>query len=191
MRSINYVIVELTDAYENEVELSDNKSVIVNSTIENVEYVNRIAKVITAPKFTILKEGDSVIVHHNIFRLRNGIKGERLESNFFIEDNKYFVPLTEVFMYKRNGEWEAIDPYCFIKPISKEKKEGFDLSINEDTYKGRIHQHGTVKYPNTELREQGVKEGDRVFFSKNSEYEFNIDGELYYKMSTKDVLLVK
>ena len=182
MKSINYLIVELDEAYENEVEVSTGDSVIVNSTIEDISHVKRIATVIEAPDFTILKKGDKVIVHHNIFRLRNGLKGEQLESNFFREDNKYFVPLTEVFMYNRDdSDWNAIDPFCFVEPIKKKEKQGFDLNPNEDTYKGRVPQHGIMKYPNEELKKQGVKEGDKVFFSKNSEYEFVIDNKLYYK----------
>ena len=101
MKSINYLIVELDKAYENEVEVSTGEKVIVNSTIEDVSFINRKARVVSAPEFTILQKGDEVIVHHNIFRLRNDVKGVVAPSNYDIGDNKYIVPLTEVFMYKR------------------------------------------------------------------------------------------
>ena len=119
------------------------------------------------------------------------MKGERLESNYFIEDNKYFIPLTEVFMYDSGNGWEAIDPFCFVKPIKEEQGTGFQLSLKESSYKGRVHQHGIMWYPNKSLKEQGVERGDKVLFSKYSEYEFKIDGELYYKMKTKDVMAKK
>lgn len=191
MKSINYVIVELDKPYLNEVELSNGSSFIVNSTIENVDYINRVATVIESPDFTILKKGDKVVAHHNIFRLRNGMKGERLQSNYHIEGNKYFIPLLEVFMYDSGNGWEAIDPYCFVKPIKQEQGNGFQLSLKETSYKGRVPQHGIMWFPNKSLKEQGVERGDKVFFSKYSEYEFNIDGELYYKMKTTDILLKK
>lgn len=192
MKSINYLIVELDKAYDNEVKISTGDSLIVNSTIESVEHIKRIATVIESPDFTILKKGDKVIVHHNIFRLRNGIKGEKIESNFFIEENKYFVPLTEVFMYSRDdSDWQAIDPFCFVEPIKRQEKRGFDLNPKEDSYKGNICQHGIMRYPNKELKKQGVKERDIIRFSKNSEYEFIINNKLYYKMCTKDVMVVK
>tara|TARA_R110000851_G_scaffold291462_2_gene445810 strand:+ start:2261 stop:2842 length:582 start_codon:yes stop_codon:yes gene_type:complete len=192
MSVVNNLIVEIDSAYNNEKELSGGQSIILNSTIEDVEFVNRVATVTEAPDFTILKAGDKVVVHHNIFRLRNGIKGGQMESNYFIKDNKYFVPLTEVFMFKRDdSDWEAIDPYCFVEPIVKEKKEVFfDLSIDEDSYKGRLHQKGIIRYPNKALRAQGVKSGDMIMFSEYSEYEFVLDNVLYYKMATKDIIAV-
>lgn len=189
MKSINYVIVELDQAYNNEVELSTGDSLIVNSTIESVSNINREATVKSSPDFVILKEGDKVIVHHNIFRLRNGIDGNVVPSNFHIEGNLYFVPFTEIFMYKRgDNEWNALMPFCFVEPIVKEKKEGFDLSAAESTYKGRLHRRGIIKYPNEDLQAQGIQQDDTVLFTKNSEYEFEIDGKLYYKMSTRDIV---
>jgi co-chaperonin GroES (HSP10) len=94
-------------------------------------------------------------------------------------------------MYKKGGEgdWIPIDPYCFVKPIKKEVKDSFfKLSPDQDSYKGNIPNMGTLEYPNKNLLDQGAKAGDTVIFSKYSEYEFDIDGEIYYKMSTKDIL---
>jgi co-chaperonin GroES (HSP10) len=96
-------------------------------------------------------------------------------------------------MYKRgDSDWVSIDPYCFIKPIIKEEEDskGFNLLSSESSFKGRLDKVGIVAYPSKELTSQGVKKGDKVRFSKNSEYEFEVEGELYYKMSTKDVLAV-
>ena len=190
MKVINYVIAEVDKEYLNEVETSIG-NFIVNSTIESVENINRKVKVLAAPDFTILKEGDEIIIHHNILRSRNGIGGRVIDSNYLIGDKRYIVPLTEIFMYKRDGDWISIDPYCFIRPVEQElDEEGFNLSLSESSYKGKIKNVGIIEYPNKALLEQGVKKGDKVVFSKNSEYEFTIDGVLYYKMSTKDVLAV-
>jgi co-chaperonin GroES (HSP10) len=191
MESVNYFIVEIDKAYSNEVELSTGESLIVNSTIESVEHINRVATIVAAPCFTVLKAGDKVIVHHNIFRLRNDVKGNVAQSNFHIEGNTYFVPLTEVFMVKSEGEdWRAMNPYCFVKPIDKEEEQGFSLSLSEGSYKGKQKGVGIMYYPNEDLTAQGVKMGDKVKFTANSEYEFNIDGDLYYKMSTRDITAV-
>ena len=192
MRSINYLIVELDEAYNNEETISTGDSVIINSTIESVANINRVATVVEAPNFTILKKGDKVVVHHNIFRLKNSTRGNVVESDYFIEDNKYFVPLTEIFMYKNDSGWIALDPYCFVEPIVKEVEDtsGFSLSPTEGTYKGRLDRIGIIRYPSKELLSQGVKVGDKVKFSKNSEYEFILDGKVFYKMSSKDILAV-
>ena len=189
MKSINYVIVELDEAYVNEEKLSTGDSLIINTTIEDVNYINRVATVKTAPTSTILKQGDKVVVHHNIFRLRNNIKGGVSESNYDIGNGLYIVPLTEVFMYKRDdSDWIPISPFCFIKPIKRVEKEGFDVNASEDTHKGNVFRRGEVVHPNEELIQQGIYKGDIIVFSDYSEYEFKIDGEVLYKMSTKDVL---
>lgn len=190
MKSVNYFIVEVDKAYENEVELSTGGKFIVNSTIEEVSHINRVATIVASPDFTVLQAGDKVVMHHNILRLRNDVNGNVAPSNFHIEDNKYFVPLTEVFMFKRGGEWKALDPYCFVEPIDEESDKGFSLSLQESSYKGKKKGVGIMRYPNEDLTAQGVKTGDKVKFTPNSEYEFNIDGVLYYKMSTRDIIAV-
>lgn len=187
MSTLNYLIVELDEAYNNEVEVLEDQSLIVNSTIESVAHISRTAKVIEAPDFVILQQGDEVVVHHNIFRLRNNTKGNLTQSNYHLEGNKYFVPLTEVFMYKRDSDWICLEPYVFIKPIELREEESLLLGV-KDEYKGREHQKGIIAFNNKQLLDQGVKVGDEIVFSRNSEYEFTIDGELYYKMRTKDIL---
>lgn len=183
MEAVNYLIVEIEQDYLNEI-----NGVIVNSTIESVECIQRVATVVSAPLCTILKKGDKVVVHHNIFRKRNSTRGNVVESNYHIDNNLYFVPLTEVFMYKRGDKWTAIDPYCFVRPIEQVQREGFAVGVNEDSHKGMVQNIGIMEFPNKELLEQGVKQGDKVMFSRYSEYEFEIDGVLYYKMGTKDIL---
>ena len=186
--TINFVIVEIDDAYKNEIE-----GLVVNSTIESVAHINRIARVVEAPDFTILEEGDEVVVHHNMFRLRNGNRGKRIQSDYHIEGKRYFIPLTEVYMYKRGDDWKAIRPFVFVKPIVYEDKKvnGFTINSGEsNSYKGREKLRGIIKHSNEELEAQGIKVGDEIVFSYYSEYEFNIDGETLYKMATKDILAV-
>ena len=190
MKSINYAIVELDEAYNNSLKLSTGEDFIVNSTIEDVSYINRIAKVISIPEGLTVKENDLVVVHHNIFRLRHDFKGNLTISDYFIEGNQYIVPLTEIFMYKRDSDWIALNPYCFVKPIKYEENFDFEISLKEVSYKGKIKNMGIMAYPNPELLSQGVKKGDVVMFNQYSEYEFKIDNQLYYKMSTKDIISV-
>ena len=187
--TINYIIVEIDEAYKNEID-----GIVVNSTIESIAHINRVARVLEAPSFTILKEGDEVVVHHNMFRLRNGIRGKKVQSDYHLKDNIYYIPLTQVFMYKRDGgDWQAIRPYVFVKPVEFEDRveNGVTITANDkNSYKGRKRLRGIIKFPNDELLAQGVKVGDEIVFSYYSEYEFNINGETLYKMSTKDILAV-
>jgi Co-chaperonin GroES (HSP10) len=190
MKAINYMIVEVESAYNNEKKLGD-VSIVVNSTIESVEHINRIARVIASPEFTPIKAGDEIIIHHNICRLRNGIKGQVTQSDYHIEDNKYFVPLMEIFAYKPvGGEWTALAPFCFVEPIKDETKKIGSIIVQNsgDVHKGMLTKQGIIKYTNPELEEYGIKEDDHIAFSEDSEYEFVIDGKTYYRMKTNDIL---
>ena len=190
MEAVNHLIVKTLDSYNNKKE-----GVVVNSSIETVSNINREVEVYDAPDGLLVKKGDKVIIHHNILRLRNSMKGQLINSNYFlgVEDGYalFIVPLTEVFMYKRGDSgWKAIDPYCFIKPIKKEELNTVLLTEEESfDHKGNVKHHGIVVYPNKEMIEKGIKKGDKVIFSTWSEYEFEINGEILYKMSTKDILI--
>jgi co-chaperonin GroES (HSP10) len=192
MKACDYVVVKAKNAYNNEVEIGGIKAV-VNSSIESVEHINRIAEVITAPESTGLLPGDEVIIHHNIMRQMWGQSGKLVYSEYWITEDQYFVPVREVFMFKRNGVWKSIDPYCFVKPLTKEDevKNGVFMFGEEDSHKGKQKLTGSITYPNKSLQDQGINPRDIVYFTKWSEYEFMIDGELHYKMATKDIIAVE
>ncbi len=197
MKTLNYLIVEIEEAYNNTITTENNITLVTNTSIQNVNNITRQAKVIAAPEYTRLRKGDEVIVHHNIFRLRNGIKGKLINSNFLIEKNRYFVPLTEVFMYKRNisSDWKALDPYCFVKPLEytgNRKIKGFFMSNNhlrKTIHKGNEKLKGIVTYTNKALIKRGINDGDDIIFSPDSEYEFSINGEIHYRMKTTDIII--
>lgn len=195
MRTLGYVVIEVGGNYNNDLELDNGVKLTMNSTIESVSHINREGVVLSAPDFTILKKGDSVIVHHNICRIRYDIKGEPIKSDFHIEGDKYFVPLTEIFMYKRDDEWEAISPHCFVEPIKNEEvlKNGIVLTEADNSHSGLVVKNmqkniGILRYSNEYLENIGVNVGDTVIFRDDSEYEFKIGDKILYKMSAKDIL---
>ena len=51
------------------------------------------------------------------------------------------------------------------------------------------HLRGTVVYPNEELLSMGVNAGDRVSFTPESEYEVDIDGEILYRMYSRNICI--
>ena len=70
MKSIyGFVIEPKGERYNNTVDIKDVK-LIVNTEIFNHQYVNREAKVLSTPRInnTYIKEGDTILVHHNVFR---------------------------------------------------------------------------------------------------------------------------
>lgn len=51
-----------------------------------------------------------------------------------------------------------------------------------------IELHGYVRHLNKELKELGVKKGDEVVFSENSEYDMDIMGKKLMRMRNFDIL---
>ena len=81
MKSVyNFVVKPKGERYNNTKKF-DGGELILNTEIFNHQYVNREAIVISKPIIgnTDIKPGDTVIVHHNVFRRWHNVKG--IEKN--------------------------------------------------------------------------------------------------------------
>lgn len=193
MRSTIFFLVEVEQSYNNYIEFCDGTEFAVNNSIDDVESINRVGKIIDAPKGTSAKKGDLLLFHHNICRDCWGLKSKKRTSAFCVKGNVYYIPFTEIFMIMRQGstEWEAIDPVVFVEPIPAETEilpNG--LEIKEVSYKGMKPLVGKMAFPNKTLLDKGVKKGDTVIFQQDSEHEYKIKGGIYYKMKTQDILAI-
>jgi co-chaperonin GroES (HSP10) len=180
MKSPYYFIIKpLGDEYNNEVEISGQK-IIVNSTVEDHKHVNRLAEVVYAPsRSTKVKSGDIIVVHHNIFRIYYDMKGRAKKSPNYFKDGMYFIDEYQFYLYNDGKEWKSVGNYCFVQPIDKENSYLYEEGTELNT--------GYVVYDNDYLNDLGVKLGDKVNFTKNSEYEFTINDTVLYRMRTNDI----
>lgn len=178
-----FLIKPIGDEYTNEIEIAGQK-VIVNSTVENHKHVNRFAEVIQTPIHYDgdIKPGDTIIVHHNVFRIYYDVKGRAKKSPNYFQDNMYFVDPYQFYMYHNGTQWNSVGDWCFVKPVDKENMYLYEEGLEENT--------GIMKYSNPKLERMGVTDGDKVKFSKDSEYEFSVDNEVLYRMNTKDVVAI-
>lgn len=150
---------------------------IVNTSEEESKFSNREGIVIETPlgyKGNI-KPGDTLIVHHNVFKFYNDIKGRRKSGKSFFKDDLFFVDNDQFYMYKQDGVYHSHDRYCFIRPI-KALDSFIDKSCKDEPLMGEM------LYTNDYLKSQGVNPGNRVCFFPDSEYEFLIDGETLYRV---------
>jgi hypothetical protein len=171
MRSVyNFVITPKGERYNN-IKKIGNKELITNTDIYNHQYINREATVISTPIIgnnLDIKPGDSVIVHHNVFRRWNDIKGEEKNSRSYFNEKTYLIYFDQIFLYKRNNQWKAPKGYCFVQPLKNTDK------FNADLEKPLM---GVVKYS-----DGTVEEGDLIGFNPGSEYEFVIEGVRMYRV---------
>ena len=171
MKSIyNFIVTPIGERYNNNKKVEDS-NLILNTEIYNHQFVNRIAKVISTPIIgdTDIKAGDEVIVHHNVFRRWHNVRGIEKNSRSYFNESTYFITQDQIFLYKRNGEWNAPKGFCFVKPL-KEMDDPLNVNIERPLI-------GIVKYS-----DDTVKVNELVGFRPNSEYEFVIDGERLYRV---------
>ena len=170
MKSVyNFVVKPKGERYNNKKKV-DGGELILNTEIFNHQHVNREAIVISTPIIgdTDIKAGDTVIVHHNVFRRWHDVKGVERNSKSYFNESTYFINKDQIFLYKRNNSWIAPKGYCFIKPLKAVDK------FNVETEKPL---QGIVKYSDGTI---GVN--DLVGVRPNSKYEFIVDNERLYRV---------
>tara|TARA_R110001592_G_scaffold38768_1_gene127764 strand:+ start:54 stop:659 length:606 start_codon:yes stop_codon:yes gene_type:complete len=182
MRSLYDFIVEpVGDTYENEIEI-ENVKIILNTKIESFKFVNNVAKVIKTPLAfkTLIKVGDTILIHHNVFRTFYDMKGVKKKSRSYFKDNQYFCALDQVYLYKSNSKWTSINDRCFIKPLKSES------NFKVDKEQSLI---GILKIGNSSLEALGIHEGDTVGYTPYGEYDFVVDKKRLYCMKSNDIVI--
>ena len=87
MKSVlNFIVKPLNDnRYNNKKKIGD-KELILNTDNFSHKFVNRHAIVVEVPSVgdTNIQKGDLVIVHHNVFRRWNDVRGVEKDSKSYI-----------------------------------------------------------------------------------------------------------
>ena len=170
MKSVyNFVVTPKGERYNNKKKIGDSE-LILNTEIFNHQYINREAIVISTPIIgdTNIKAGDTVIVHHNVFRRWHNVKGIEKNSRSYFNESTYFINHDQIFLYKRKDKWIAPKGYCFVKPLK---------AIDQFNIESEKPLQGIVKYS-----DNTVKVNDLVGFKPSSEYEFIVDNERLYRV---------
>ena len=178
MKSLySFIVKPLNERYDN-IQKVDDKTLIINTGIENHRFVSKKAAVVSTPAAytSKIKVGDELYVHHNIFRRWYDQKGNERNSSTFFKDDLYFVSPEQIYMYNLTPHLD----YCFVKPLK-----------NQNLLENRKEQPnvGIMKYSNSSLETLGITPGTLITFTPNSEFEFIIDGERLYCMKSNDIAL--
>tara|TARA_R100000734_G_C3297699_1_gene88712 strand:- start:337 stop:930 length:594 start_codon:yes stop_codon:yes gene_type:complete len=178
MKSLySFIIKPINKRYDNTKKIND-KTLIVNTSIEDHKFVSKKALVVSVPAAysSKIKIGDIVYVHHNIFRRYYDLKGKEKNSSTYFKDDLYFAYPEQIYMYNDKCHLN----YCFVKPI-----------LNKDYLRNRKEQPnvGILKYSNSFLEAIKIKPGALVTFTPNSEFEFIINNERLYCMKSNDIAL--
>ena len=178
MKSLyDFIIKPLNGRYDNIRKVGD-KTLIINTTIENHRFVSKEAVVVSVPAAysSRIKVGDKVHVHHNIFRRWYDQKGRERNSALYFKDDLYFCSLDQIYMYNLKCHLN----YCFVSPIKE---------INTLYNRKEKEYFGILKYSNSSLEAVGLKPGALVVFTPNSEFEFIVEGKRLYCMKSNDIAI--
>jgi len=182
MNSIyNFIIKPKNGRYNNEINIGDT-TLVVNTNIEDHKMVSRHAIVMSTPiaYCTDIKEGDEVIIHHNIFRRWYDVRGNERNSSQYFKENLYFCKPNQIYLYKKDDKWLPFLDRCFVMPI----KDTDSLTL--DLEKKCV---GILKIGNKELEALDINPGDLVGYRPGREWEFIIDGKRIYCMESNDIII--
>lgn len=186
MKSPFYFIVKPMEGkrYSNTADFG-GVELVVSASEEDFIFSNRYAEVIETPiGYTgPIEPGDTLIVHHNVFKFYNDMQGRRKSGMSFFKEDLFFVDFEQFYMYKKDGDWIAHGRFCFVKPIPP--TESF---INKPFSEEPLM--GEMAYPNDFLISQGISKGDIICFEPDSEYEFTINDEKMYRMLQQNIKIL-
>jgi hypothetical protein len=172
-----YLISPQGEEYNNHKDFA-GESFIVNTSIEDAKYVNRVGVVKASPLDSEIPIGSLVIVHHNVFRTYLDIKGNKRKSNEYFRDGLYLVDDSRIYMYNDGSGWKCTKEYVFVSPVNYIQDDEIHRSDKKEEEHVGVIVHGSIYH-----------KGTRVGFTKNSEYEFEIEDNKMYRMQVKDICL--
>ena len=177
MKSVyNFVVKPKGKRYNNAKKVGDSE-LILNTEIFNHQDVTRDAIVISTPIIgdTDIKPGDTIVVHHNVFRRWHNQYGEEKNSRSYFNEDTYLVNHDQIFLYKKDKQWIAPKGYCFVIPLKEQNPLNVDLEKPLQ---------GIVKYTDGTIEVNSL-----VGFTPNSEYEFIVDSERLYRVLSKFITI--
>jgi co-chaperonin GroES (HSP10) len=180
------VILKLDERIKNKVKLGGYEFHI-DTAFRQFHNAVQNAEVVAAGDGCDLKPGNKVYCHH--FVLDN-------ENKLPFKDGHYsWVEYNNVYCKMIDGEPEMLSDWLLVEPVTADNEQFFDkseygliLSTKQGTtFLDRI---GIIKHISENGFKAGLREGDKVIFGKNCEYDLNIDGKIYFRMEIRDVITV-
>ena len=180
MESLHDFIVKPKVGRNNNKKVIDGKTLILNTDLQDHNFVSRIGVVIATPinDTSGIEIGDEVIVHHNVFRRYRDIRGVEKNSRSYYKEDMFFVGPDQIYAYKRILKWNACEGFNFVKPIKENKM--FSINFEKPTI-------GVLKVKDSALKNLNI--GDLVGFRPGMEYEFIIGNEKLYRIPTNQITI--
>ena len=194
------VLVSVKQKYNNQIEINDGQVIWLDTSFKPMHHVSICGVVEAVPRMLSsnhyahgdstmdLKVGDKVYFHYLT-----------VDPNNLVEvDGKdyYQVDYFNIFCYKRDGKMHMTNEWCLVEPVEDvlgAHYEGTSIIIPEMYRKKKNYKIGKLKKIGGPLRNHDaldVAPEDYVIYQKDSDFENEIEGVVYYTMMQKHLFAV-
>ena len=130
------------------------------------------------------------------------IQGDRVFVHHFVSEGEHKLPFegglfswleySQIYSRERDGVMKMLNNYLFVEPIRydnvKFKNETSGFIMNTKAGSEFVERMGIVSNLSDSCIEAGLKVGDVIIFSKNCEYQIEVNGKKLYRMELRDVI---
>lgn len=136
--------------------------------------------VFTPKKYdTGVSVGDTLYFHHHVILTPQLFDQEK--QWYRVNYDPFGGNGCQAFAYKDNsGQIHAIEDWVILDPIYEKglKSDVIEVFTTEEVK----NRKGIIKYDSRILSDWGLKKGDVVYFSKDADYEMEIEGDKVWRM---------
>jgi co-chaperonin GroES (HSP10) len=134
-----------------------------------------------------VENGDDVYVHHFVADRENQLP--------FKGGHFSYLEYNNVYCKVKDGEIIMLSDWILVEPVTADNEQFYDKSeygLILSTRQGSdyLDRVGIVRHLSQSAVDAGLKEGDKVLFGKNCEYDIKIEGTVYFRMELRDVITV-
>lgn len=187
MKPLDVFIVHIPKRMKDTVKVGDVE-IYIDSRFDEFEHRVNEGTVVAPPyKYdTGVEEGDVLYFHHHVV-VNDGQPMTGEEDTYIVRyDDKHTVNSQAIAYKNKEGVVTALSGWVVLEPVDPEavtSEQILTVGLEEKKYL-----RGTIAHPFVGIEGSGLKVGDVVGFPPNRDYNFEIDGETYFRVRHEDLL---
>jgi len=134
--------------------------------------------------------GDTLYFHHHVVITPQVLdeKNDLYQVNYSPDGGH----ATQSYIVKKKDTDEiiALDDWVFLDPIKPEPKLKSDI-LELVSFEEEVNYKGKIMYASDKIKELGLKIGDVVWFTKNSDYEMQIDDKKLWRVLIQNLTILE
>lgn len=134
--------------------------------------------------------GDTLYFHHHVVITPQVLdeKNDLYQVNY--SPNGGHATQSYIVKKKDTDEIIALDDWVFLDPIKPEPKLKSDI-LELVSFEEEVNYKGKIMYASDKIKELGLKIGDVVWFTKDSDYEMQIDDKKLWRVLIQNLTIVE